>query len=300
VNGHPVSGAYERLPIASQLDLVRHLGLASYRVDLYGTDAIDRFAALVDAARARGIAILPILIPDPMKAANEAAAYREGYAMAEAFARRFRGELHVWELGNEYEVAVGVTGDGSDPSHFNDVRYAKARGAIRGMLDGVRAGDHAARRMIGAGGWCHYGFLRRLADDGVSWDITGEHWYSNEGDIEAAGCGCGVMAVIRACRTNVLEVLHRWGKPIWITEFNNNSPEERAGQAGAEWLVRTMRRWDAMASRYDIEAAQIYELLDVPQLNDRNAASFGLAFADGRVKPAAEAVRTYLAQRKAR
>lgn len=294
VNGHPLA-AYRSLPIEAQLDLVKALGFASYRVDLYGTGQMDAVEALVEQGRRRGVTILPILIPDPMKASDERDAYDMGFAIAHDYALRFRGRVPAWELGNEYDNAVGMSFDGADPAQFPASRYFKARGAIRGMLDGIHAADPVALRAVDNAGWCHYGFLRRLRDDGVEWDITAQHWYSGQGDMERAACGCGAAAsALRLCRTNILEILKGFGRPIWITEFNDNSPPSpEKPRAAAVWLVGQMARFSAVAARYGITAAHVYELLDQPEL-EGGEGFYGIANPDGSLKPAAEAISAFL------
>jgi hypothetical protein len=289
VNGHPLV-AYGELPVDAQIKLLKSMGFSSYRVDVYGAGQKASLRALVDVARGQGITILPVLIPDPLKAENEDEAYAEGRRMGRDFAAAFAGKIAAWELGNEYDNVVGMTGDGSDPAQFDDVRYRKARGALRGLLDGVRAGDPATRRIVDNAGWCHYGFLERLDRDGVRWDVTGQHWYADQGDMESAGCGCPAGA-LHLCHTNVLEILHNFGKPIWITEFNDNRSEDP--ETAARWILKEMRAWSVAAARYGIEEAQLYELLDQPELKGREA-TFGLADAEGRPKPVANAIKAFL------
>jgi len=294
VNGHPVV-AYRSLPVEAQLDLVKALGFRSYRVDLYETAQKDALDELVEQGRRRGVTILPILIPDPMKASDERDAYNAGFTIAHDFAMRFKGRVPAWELGNEYDNAVGMSSDGADPAQFPTSRYLKARGVIRGMLDGIRAADPAALRAVDNAGWCHYGFLRRLREDGVEWDITAQHWYSDQGDMENAACGCGTIAsAIRMCHTNIFEILKGFGKPIWITEFNDNSPPSpEKPRVAAEWLVRQMARFNAVAARYGITAAHVYELLDQPELEAAER-HYGVAQPDGGPKPAGDAIKAFL------
>jgi hypothetical protein len=61
-NGHPFN-AYPGIPYERQLDLVRDLGMTSYRVDISSLDHIPRLARLIAAAKEREITILPLLTP---------------------------------------------------------------------------------------------------------------------------------------------------------------------------------------------------------------------------------------------
>src|SRR4051794_26704657 len=62
VNGHPIIG-YPGIPVERQLDFIQDLGLNSYRINVTGEDNAQILAHLVDAAKARGIEILPVITP---------------------------------------------------------------------------------------------------------------------------------------------------------------------------------------------------------------------------------------------
>jgi hypothetical protein len=62
VNGHPIT-AYPGVRIARQLDFIEDLGLKSYRVNISSEDNADDLAALVAAAKKRGIEMLPVITP---------------------------------------------------------------------------------------------------------------------------------------------------------------------------------------------------------------------------------------------
>jgi hypothetical protein len=277
VNGHPIRAAYGTLSMAQQLDLMKDIGISSYRVDVYILDQMDTLDQLVSQALPRGIEILPMLQPE--LGSDEESSYDIGLGFGKAFAERFRSSIRFWELGNEWENWVGVWLDGSRPSRYNTKRYNIVRGMIRGLLDGIHAGDPNSKGIVGNAGWCHYGFQQRLLDDGVNFDITGVHWYSDQGSLLKAGCG----------NRNILAILARWGKPIWLTEFNTREETEQD-----EWLVATMSEVQSVKATYRVERMHIYQLLDEPHLSGHEA-TYGLAKADGTPKPAFHAVRKFIA-----
>ncbi len=139
-----------------------------------------------------------------------------------------------------------------------------ARGAIRGMIAGIKSVDSSAKIVLG-GTWLHYAFYQMLGDgsqpDGswghptVSRNITAWHWYSNEGDITNACGGTG-------CH-DVLGVLHQMGKPIWINEFGVR-PNYGSLQSIASFLTGNimMAQYASIASKYNIQSIQAFELYD--------------------------------------
>ncbi|HVV94024.1 MAG TPA: hypothetical protein VHD15_11445 [Hyphomicrobiales bacterium] len=302
VNGHPLV-SYPGVTAERQLDLVKGLGATSYRVDVTSTDQIPRLAALIDAARARHMTILPVLIPvSDLAHPSEAQLYAAARDFAETFGRRFKGQVPVWELGNELENFALITScemrdDGSHypcqwglagglaPLDYYGPRYVKVLAVLRGLSDGIHAADPAARRAIGTSGWGHVGIFQRFKQDGLGWDISVWHMYGE--DPEWA-----------------FKLLKPLGKPIWITEFGQAGagPEGEAAQAQA--LGHWIRRIDQLAQPYDVEAAFLYELLDESYWGETNEARMGVVrlvkdshgqWSEGPLKAGYAAVRDAIA-----
>jgi hypothetical protein len=294
VNGHPGQGGpYASNSPDKQMGDITGAGLKSYRVDLYDASAasIVGLQTYVTAGKAHGVKILPVLIPNFLAYADETSAFNAGFALGKTYASTFAADVQVWELGNEYEGQVGPAvpnsgAEGSDMSQYNQAKYALARGALRGLLDGIHAGNPSSKGIINTSGGCRYGFLIGLWNDGVRWDITGEHWYSGSGNIIDVHCKAGAINKLAFYKTT-------FGKPIWITEFNWNQNSNKTSIGN--WLTTTMQQWSAVAQQYDIEAAHIYELYDQPGLPGMEAV-FGVAGTDGIMNAAGAAVANYLAQ----
>ncbi|MBS7542939.1 glycosyl hydrolase [Ancylobacter oerskovii] len=302
VNGHPIV-SYSGVTVDEQLDLVGKLGMRSYRVDVYSTEQMDSLAALVEAGGTRGIAILPVLIP-PTKFDEQDATelYKAAFALASTFSRRFGSRVEVWELGNEmenyalirpcemrddgtqYPCEWGIAG-GVGPLDYFGPRYLKVAAVLRGLSDGVRAGNPSARRAIGTAGWGHLGFFDRLAKDGIGWDISVWHMYGE--DPEPA-----------------FKHLATFGKPIWVTEFNQPYGSERGAEEQTQGLLNWMKRLDELSGPYKVEAAHIYELFDEPYWAPSYEAFMGLhgltprpggGWQPSEPKPAFLAVQAFIA-----
>ncbi|MCK0197265.1 glycoside hydrolase family protein [Ancylobacter sp. 6x-1] len=307
VNGHPLV-SYTGVTIDEQMDLIQHLGLRSYRVDVTTIDQVDRLAALVEAGRKRGVSILPVLVAsDDLDTTDETTLHRDAFAFASALARRFASTIDVWELGNEmenyallepcemrddgttYPCEWGTAG-GMGPLDYYGPRYKKIAAVLRGLSEGVKEGNPAARRAIGSAGWGHLGIFDRYHADGIEWDISVWHMYGQ--DPEPA-----------------FQRLAAFGKPIWVTEFNHpfdstqNEADREAGQA--KGIVHWMERLKALSATYRVEAAQIYELFDEAYWAPNPEAHMGLyrltprpddgGWAPDAPKPAFHAVQQFLA-----
>lgn len=150
----------------------------------------------------------PVIVPAAASGTSEAAAYAWGVETASALATAFPSL--TWEVGNEldmYAVLPGTTGQST--SDYNDAIYAIVRGSIRGMSNGIHQADPTASVAVGVAG-LHFGFLQRLANDGVSWEITSEHYYAPPGSTHMIETGADFL----------FSTLAQFGKPIVMTEFN--------------------------------------------------------------------------------
>lgn len=302
VNGHPIA-AYSGVTIDEQLDLVQQLGMRSYRVDVSAIEQMDRLGALIEAGQKRGIAILPVLIlPIKFDQQDTTELYKSAFALASAFARRFKASVDVWELGNElenyalirpcemrddgtqYPCEWGIAG-GVGPLDYFGPRYRKVAAALRGLSDGIKAESPTARRAIGTAGWGHLGFFDRLHQDGVAWDISVWHMYGD--DPEPA-----------------FKHLATFGKPIWVTEFNFPHGSKDGAPEQASGLTHWMARLEALSGPYKVEAAHIYELFDEPYWAPSYEASMGLyglaprpggGWMPSSPKPAFPAVQEFIA-----
>lgn len=273
VNGHPFS-AYPGVPYEAQLDLVRETGFTQYRVNLGDTNLFDAFDELLTLAERRHIGILPIIMPGADFEGESASHLHDvGFEQARAWARQFRGRIRVWELGNEFEIYAilrpcemrddgtqypcewGRAGGVGSDEYFGP-RWAKVSAALSGLSRGLHEGDRRARGAMGTAGWGHLGAFERMKADGINWDITVWHDYPGVSE-------------------EYLGILHGYGKPIWITEFNSGNVDQ-SDEANGRDLMQRVAYYRNMRTRYRIEAAFIYELLDEPYWGDTYEARMGL------------------------
>ncbi|MBZ9905238.1 DUF4214 domain-containing protein [Mesorhizobium sp. BR115XR7A] len=300
INGHPVT-AYPGIPIGRQLDFIKDLGLKSYRVNVTDEDDANVLAELVRAAKLRGIEILPVLTPaiDLDKySADEI--YAKSRTLAIALGTRFKTDIRVWELGNELENFAIIKpcetrddgskypcgwgpGAGTGVLDYYGPRWAKVSAVLKGLSAGMSQADPGIRKAIGTAGWGHTGAFARMKQDGVDWDISVWHMYGE--DPEWA-----------------FREISAYGKPIWVTEFNNPYGSQRSERQQADGIKQTMTRLRQLSGKYKVEAAQIYELFDETYWAPSFEASMGLvrltAASDskwrvGEPKPAYKAVREF-------
>lgn len=286
VNGHNnEGGAYDISSPALQLSQLQDLGAKVYRNEVYSQAGATKLAGIAKTMAAGGVTVYPVMLMGLDAGTDEASGYKAGYALGQQTATAYK--YPYYEVTNELEADC-LTGnvDGVNPTDFDNTKFQIARGIIRGMIDGVKSVDPNGKIIMGGGAWLHYGFYQMLANgtqpDGTSghtvpqWDISAWHWYSDQGDIVNACGGTG-------CH-NVLATLQQFGKPIWINEFGVR-PSYGTDQQIATYLVgnKMMAEFAQVASKYNIQAIQFYELYDDPAGGE---GPYGLLQNDGKTQKA--------------
>jgi Glycosyl hydrolase catalytic core len=298
INGHPlVAGAYGE-PLERQISQLKALGLRAYRINISPAnmtpEKMDRLTQLIAIARQQDVQLLPTIVIKADAYTREEEAYSDAETMTYGLAKKFDKSFTVWELGNEYDLyCVRANANGMVPANYDTAKYDVVRGLIRGMSDGLHEANPDALRMVETsqnGKNPDSGFLERLINDGITFDLTSFHYYTQTGQFRVAENG-----------ENALQILHQqFHKPIWITEFDkaghngagpNSDPVEQ-GQALETALSEIARD----SRKYDIAEAYIYELLDQPELLSVKPvqAEFGILKSNGDPTAASVAVKKFL------
>jgi hypothetical protein len=254
---------------ARQVSQLRDLGVTIYAQDVFSKGGAEDLAKFARFAKPYCIDVLAVLTPDVQKNVDENAAREEGQRLGEDVAKSLAGLVQYYEVGNEFEndaILQGAVGD--KPSDYDNAKFMKARGSIRGMIEGIKRVDPAAKIVLCAFGWLHYGFSDMLfagtQPDGSGghpipqWDITAWHWYSEMHDITSA-----TNDVTTENNINVLKHLRDvYRKPIWITEFG--ARPDLNEEAAAAYLVgqNALAGFVKVADKYNIQGVVIYELYD--------------------------------------
>ncbi|WP_206951835.1 hypothetical protein [Trinickia acidisoli] len=250
------------------------LGCTSYRV---GCDAsstqLNAMIGLADAFRSVGFTLLPLLNYGLRDAngnlyASESAAYNANRAGAAACAQALGPHgITMYECGNELTrdsaIILNSASAGTGPLDFNNTNWPILRGAIQGMIDGVKSVQPNAK--------CGVNFT--VADIGASdmlwdgeqpdgsggyrkmrWDITTWHNYQPYGDIfeigiDGAGPGFNLPCYCKA----------RYGTPFMITEWNA-APQE-SEQFRATYVQQNLQLFYEARKDEGIQAVMYYELI---------------------------------------
>lgn len=203
----PLSGSSGTSPVG-QVELVKELGCSYYRMDATDEVRIDQLLTMADA---QGVTLLPVIsiaastINDSATYPNPGNLYDFYRTKGLSFATKYKGRFPHMELGNETDSICikGSNYSGANVADYDAVKYQRVMNALKGLSDGVRAGDASVKRIINTAGWYHYGFVDLLIADQVNFEVLGWHWYSQMGSMG-----------------RIMRKLSAYEKPIWVTEVN--------------------------------------------------------------------------------
>jgi hypothetical protein len=220
---------------AAVVTALKALGCTAYRIDCNSTAAqLNPVIAMAKAFQLNGLTMLT-MVDYGLHDANgvlftsESVAYNACFAGAAPIATALKPYgVTMYECGNELTrdpaIIQNYTFGGTSPTDFNNANWPILRGAMRGMIAGIKSVQANAKCGIN---FCaaDVGASDMLWDgqqpDGsagyptVRWDITTWHNYQPYGDIfnigtDGAGPGFNLPLYCKA----------RYGAPFMITEWN--------------------------------------------------------------------------------
>ncbi len=265
VNGHPLNQeAYLALTPAKQIELIANLGMKIYRIDVTVDPSTgymkmhDNFLELYRLADSAGIILLPMLpIDDLTFEETEQEARESGYRRGINFATTYKDYFDYYNVGNELDIdCILPDSVGTSEEHYDAKKFAVIAANLRGIIEGIRAVDNAAKTMVNTT-WLHYGYLFMLENYGVEFDIIAYHWYD---DMEETAAKHYDIPDITKLLTEMFT------KQIWFTEFNIRNADGKESDLKQRDFLNTFIQ--KCRNNPGVAAAVIYELLDQPVFNN--------------------------------
>jgi hypothetical protein len=246
---HGINGKYDYRYTADQVvQILLDMGMSMYRVGCVNNSAqISSVTKLAKAFQAVPGLTLYVLVNYGIRDAsdalfrNEQAAYDYCYAGAAAVARAMQPYGVKWfECGNELtrrdEICPNQYEAGTKVVDFDNTNWPLMRGAMRGMMAGVKSvipdakcGINFCVNDVGASDalWDGVQPDQSTGHPKVRWDHTTWHNYEVYGDIfdlgtDGAGPGFDLPIYVKA----------RYGKPFLLTEWSCGPERDQAYRAG--------------------------------------------------------------------
>lgn len=180
-----ILGKYSAANWSEQIKKAKELGVGWGRInwDYDNSDPVARNSQVIDALKSNGIN--PVLVIEHNPAKGNSNLYAQGLADAKTITGALRSKVDFYQLANEGGAESLIGGkSGVSASDYDDARYNNVKDYIKGLSDGIAAGDPGAQRIVTIS-WIHSGFLDRLVSDGVNFDMIGIDWYSWMGSFGA-------------------------------------------------------------------------------------------------------------------
>ncbi|NKJ51295.1 hypothetical protein CIC12_32180 [Burkholderia sp. SG-MS1] len=269
-----VNGHYDYTYTPTQLvSLLKGMGCTTYRVGCTrDQNQINAVVKIAQAFQSAGMKLLVLINQGVTDAsgqlyANEVAAYQDNMAGAKKIAAALAPYgVTMYECGNELTrqnaTVIDFSYAGALAVDFNNTNWPIMRGAMRGMMDGVKSVQPSAKcginfcvADIGAADALWEG----MQPDGTSghqplrWDITTWHNYAAYGDIFAIGSdGKGpTFDLPTYCKA-------RYGVPFMITEWNTGPSETETFRAS--YITSQLSEFYAARKTHNIQSVMYYVL----------------------------------------
>jgi len=153
--------------------------------------------------------------------------YKNGFDLAHKVASQL-SNINYFQLSNEPAAgAIKETWSGVDEESFDQEKYQKVAAWLKGASDGVKDVNPKAKKVI-TGHWLHVGFFDLLDKDKLGYDIIGWDWHQQSPDLTKIEDQGQVY--------NLLDLLKKFKKEVWITEAGIYGGSQNGEQAQADYL----------------------------------------------------------------
>lgn len=265
-----------------QMDLATALGINATRVtwqhDGYYKGRENPFAfgdALYDSLKENGIKMVLVIEPDPRGGITDY--YKAGYDDGFSIAKHYKGKIKYYQMMNEggAQSIKSPTANGQDASQYDEAKYAVVRDYMKGLSAGISKADGGAKKIISTS-WTHTGYLDKIVQDGIKFDMIGLDWYDWMGPIQDKKMDNGTMLV---------DKLKSYKKQLVFMEVNAVPNKTVVNETKQADFISKTAEW-AWANKSYVKGFFVLELVDNVNNDAANAESFGIVAAskDGKNK----------------
>ncbi|MFL9960545.1 hypothetical protein PQR02_05285 [Paraburkholderia sediminicola] len=269
VNGH---WDYTYTP-AQLVSILKGMGCTTYRVGCTGdANQISTVVKIAQAFQSAGLTLFVLIEQGVYDSSgnvygNETAAYSASFSIAQSIARALSPYgVTMYECGNELTrqnaTVMNFSYAGALAMDFNNTNWPVMRGAMRGMMDGVKSVQSSAKCAINfsvADIGAADALWEGMQPDGTSghqplrWDITTWHNYDAYGDIfdigtDGNGPGFDLPTYCKA----------RYGAPFMITEWNTGPDQTEAFRAN--YVTTQLGEFYQARKTHNIQSVMYYVL----------------------------------------
>ena len=203
------TGTYTSASWKKQIAQANKLGVGWARITWdYNGSAVAKNTGIINALRSKKINVVLVIEHNPNGGDNDL--YKQGYNDGKNISKALKGKVKYYQMMNEggAQSLKSPTSNGQTKTDYNVNEYNKVRDYMKGLSDGISAGDTSAKKIVTIS-WTHVGFLDRLVSDGVKFDMIGIDWYDWMGSFGDSKISGGRY---------LYDKLRDYGKPLTFME----------------------------------------------------------------------------------
>jgi hypothetical protein len=164
----------------SQISLAKVLGVKWARI-AWSYAAPDQFQfndEVINYLKQNGLEVYLVIEPST-EFEKVTDPYRDGYDNAFKIAKHYKGQIKYYQIMNEASgnAIKGAEFSGEKAEDYDTQKYERTREWIKGASAAVKKADPAAYRIVTAQ-WVHVGFMDKLTQDKIDYDLIGWDWFS--------------------------------------------------------------------------------------------------------------------------
>lgn len=225
---------------AKQAKVATNLGVGWIRLryDSENPDPFKRNDEEIKYLEDYGLQTVLIIEQDPRKDSTKINNYEDGYNDGSTIAAHYKGRIKFYQMANEggAQTIKAPTMNGQDTSQYDEAKYKLLRDYIKGLSDGIAKYDPDAWRIVSSA-YTHVGYLDKLVEDKVPFDMIGIDWYDWMGPIDEKKLENGQM---------LTDKLKSYQKPLTFMEVNA-VPEGETKKSKSKTVVDEDRQSDIIS-----------------------------------------------------
>jgi hypothetical protein len=249
-------GSYSTSKWSTQISKAHSLGVGWARVmwDYNCKKPFTENTQVIKALNKKHINTMLVIEHNPNDGNNNL--YQQGYNEGKSIAKYYKGTVHYYQLMNEggAQSIKSPTSNGQTVTDYNVAAYNQVRDFMKGLSDGITAGDPTAIKVVTIS-WTQVGFLDRIVKDGVNFNVIGLDWYDWMGSFASARLSNGKL---------LSDKLRSYGKPLIFAEvaaMPNASNKKNVNTANQQNFTMQTAQW-AWDNRGFVRGFYAFELVD--------------------------------------
>lgn len=266
-------GEYDPALWQKEISVAKQLGIGWARLGWESDSSMSRNDDIINRLLAQKIN--PVMVIEKRPNSHPADEHQQGYDDGFKLASHFKGKIHFYQLMNEVsaQATISNTSAGQKLSDYDPTKYQEVTAYLRGLSEGITKADSNAWMIVPIA-YTQTGFIDKILQDKIKFDIIGLDWYDWAGDIATKKMDDGTL---------FSEKLKSYHMPVMFMEVNavpqNNGDGTQSKtkvdeQKQSDFISQTAE-W-AYKNKDFVKGFYVHELIDNVNNPNGNFELFGI------------------------